>query len=152
MDEGRLRTRMTSDDNKYKAMPHGNYSIVGSARAEDYRLVFNKRGSDGTGKANLVQDKSNHAEGIIYCIDLNGMSRLDIDEGVSSGHYRRDDVFEVLMGGKKITCFIYLAEKIEGGLKPTKEYLDYLLKGRNYLSSEYYEKLSKTEIADNLQH
>lgn len=148
MDEDRLKKRMTFDAERYRGIPHGKYKILGSVYTKGYRLVFNKRGSNGSGKANLIDDPKCWIEGILYKLDQNGINRLDINEGVTNGDYYRCDNFEVFTKQKSIKCSIYLSNKLESGLKPTKKYLCHLLKGKPYLSTEYYNKLLKVETSD----
>lgn len=62
------------------------------ARLDGYRLVFNKRGTDGTGKANVVADRHGTVWGIVYRCTAAEIRQLEHDQGVSSDHYRRRTV------------------------------------------------------------
>ena len=50
---------------------------VGAARIEDYTLVCNKRGKDGSGKANLVTTPNGEAWGVLFRIEAGDWRALD---------------------------------------------------------------------------
>ena len=105
----------------------------------DYKLVFNKKSfKDNTiGFANIEESKNNQVEGIIYTILYADIAKLDKFEGFPK-HYNR-----IIMNINDKNCFVYIANKewISESVKPTKEYIEHLLKGRDYLSEKYYESL-----------
>ena len=47
---------------------------IGPARIDAYRLRCNKRGADGSGKANLVIDASSHAWGVLFEIAASSLA------------------------------------------------------------------------------
>lgn len=55
-------------------------SPEGAARLAGYRLVCDKRGSDGTGKANLRADPEGEVWGALYRFDTSDWPRLDAHE------------------------------------------------------------------------
>lgn len=55
--------------------------MIGPALARNKRLAFNKRGVDGTGKANLTDDPNSVVWGVLYEIDMDDLKRLDQSEG-----------------------------------------------------------------------
>ena len=114
-----------------------------------YSLKFNKIASDfsNEGYANIVLDKKGVVEGILYEVTENDLNKLDIPEGVSTGHYYRKEVDVQLDSGEKVKAIAYVAQqnKIKEGLKPSKDYLNHLLEGKKFLSKEYFKKLSETE-------
>jgi len=118
---------------------------------EGYRLVFNKIASRDRkeGYANIVKDKDSHVEGVLYEIVDEDIQKLDRYEGYPC-HYDRQKLKVKLAGGETVEAVVYIAnEKMTAeGLKPTKEYLNHLLKGRDILSKEYCEKLRNTETID----
>ncbi len=59
------------------------------ARLKGYRLTFNKRGSDGTGKANIEEDPQGEVWGVVYRMSEEALKKMDRCEGAGSGHYRR---------------------------------------------------------------
>lgn len=94
------------------------------AKLEDYRLVFNKRSSDGSSSyANIQASKGDFVEGILYEIPLSSIQRLDSFEGAPK-HYAREQLM-VKMNGQEVLAEVYIAQAdwIEEGLKPSDEYL-----------------------------
>jgi gamma-glutamylcyclotransferase len=150
MDEDRLKDRMKKTSGFCSNFSVGTYKVIGLGTLEGYKLVFNKINNvfRGAGYANIIKEDST-VEGIIFEIDDNGMKRLDCNEGVSSGHYYKKYININTKKGT-LNCAVYIAndDKTKDGLKPTKEYLSCLLKGKEYLSEEYYEKLTKIETID----
>ncbi|MCX8182535.1 MAG: gamma-glutamylcyclotransferase [Candidatus Methanomethyliaceae archaeon] len=132
------------------------YSIEG-AILRGYRLAFNKKaqGKPGEGYANIVRDDSRAVEGVLYEIDEEKLKKLDKFEGVPY-HYRRCEITVECKDdrGKMRTCkaIAYIANEnmVDKGdrLKPTREYLGHLLKGKGFLSKEYVEMLEKVETLD----
>lgn len=54
--------------------------VVGPGRIADYRLALDKRGSDGSGKANLVAEPGAGVWGVVYAIDAQDWTHLDAHE------------------------------------------------------------------------
>jgi len=54
---------------------------VGIARLEDHRLVCDKRGADGSGKANLRVSRNDRVWGAVYELPGGGFELLDPHEG-----------------------------------------------------------------------
>jgi gamma-glutamylcyclotransferase len=65
---GRMRERVASA------------RVVGPARVAGYRLALDKRGADGSGKANLVPDAGAGVWGVVYAIAAGDWTRLDACE------------------------------------------------------------------------
>src|SRR5207245_646371 len=114
----------------------------------DYVLKFNKistakKARKGEGKANVAPDAHGIVEGALYTISEEGLKQLDEKE---VGYYRTKVHME-LSDETLEESWIYVAqaEKVRGGLKPTKKYLDHCLAGRDLLSDEYYRTLEETE-------
>jgi len=110
-----------------------------------WRLEFNKmssRNPEKEGYANIVRDNEGVVEGILYEILKEDIIKLDSYEGYPS-HYDRIYVKVNLKNGKEIEAVTYIAQpdKIKDGLKPSKEYLNHLLKGCDLLSEEYCKRL-----------
>jgi len=118
---------------------------------EGYRLVFNKIASRDRkeGYANIVKDKDSHVEGVLYEIVDEDIEKLDRYEGYSH-HYYRQKLKVKLASGETVEVLVYIAKEdmTAEGLKPTKEYLNHLLKGCDILSKEYCEKLRNIETID----
>jgi cation transport regulator ChaC len=121
------------------------------ARLEGFRLAFNKVASrrENEGYANIVEDPEGVVEGVLYEIKDSDIKELDFYEGCPC-HYLRIKVTVKLDNGQEVTAVTYVAnpDKIRDGLKPSKEYLNHLLAGKDYLSPEYFERLKATETID----
>jgi len=116
---------------------------------EGCRLVFNIYSQvRECGVANIVKDGSGMVEGVLYEITENGLKKLDDYEGHPDQYVRK--VLKVECEGKKYRAQVYVAnkDKTEDGLKPSKKYMEQLLKGQDILSKEYVEILNKVETKD----
>lgn len=118
---------------------------------EGWRLKFNKIYSrnDTEGYANIEKDTESAVEGILYEIRDSDIKKLDRYE-VYPNHYERLRVSVKLGDGKEVEAITYIAksDKVREGLKPSKEYLSYLIKGCDLLSEEYCERLKRWETLD----
>jgi len=85
---------------------------VGAARAlapvrlARHRLVFNKRGDDGSAKANLVADAAAEAWGVLYALPAGAWPTLDRHEG----GYARVAVEVEEAGGRRWRAQTYISE------------------------------------------
>jgi len=110
---------------------------------EDHALVFNKTSANARmGYASIVPLAGSWVEGVVYTLDDADIHKLDTyeDYPVQYGRYPMEIV---LRDGSKTICFVYVAlsDKVKEGLKPSASYLAHLLKGRDCLSEEYFNKL-----------
>ena len=55
----------------------GSLQHHGVARLDGYRLTFDKRGRDGSGKANLQEDALGSVWGVVYAFEPEGWRELD---------------------------------------------------------------------------
>jgi gamma-glutamylcyclotransferase (GGCT)/AIG2-like uncharacterized protein YtfP len=128
-----------------------NFSKREHAILEGWRLEFNKVSSKNPkeGYANIVKNENSVVEGILYEISDSDLKTLDKYEGYSS-HYGRIKIIVKMDNGEKVEAITYIAkpDKVKDGLKPSREYLDHLLKGCDLLSEEYCKKLRKWETLD----
>ena len=109
----------------------------------DYEMVFNKNSNDG-GKANIMYSPGKIVEGILYSVNEEDLLILDKFEGVAAKQYKRYDI-EVRDNNKNyISAVAYKALNTRGIYAPTREYLNYILEGKEFLSPEYYLKLEST--------
>ncbi len=51
--------------------------FVGTGYLDGWRVDFNKRSSDGSGKANLIEAKGSEAGGVVYELEPEDLQRLD---------------------------------------------------------------------------
>ena len=132
-----MSARRMNDRLGWSPLPSG-------AILHDYVMVFNKHSNDG-GKANIMFSPSSLVEGILYSVNEEDLLTFDKYEGVSSKQYKRYDI-EVQDNNKKsIAAVAYKALNTGEFFAPTKEYLNYILEGKDFLSPEYYSKLASTK-------
>lgn len=106
------------------------------ATLENYELKFNKISKKQGAVANIVANIGSVVEGVLYQVE--SLELLDKAEGFPK-HYKR-----IIININNIDAWVYIAQPqyIIEGLKPSQEYLNYLLEGKEFLSKEYYEKLN----------
>jgi gamma-glutamylcyclotransferase (GGCT)/AIG2-like uncharacterized protein YtfP len=123
------------------------YFLREHAILEGFRLEFNKKAYNkkGVGYANIIRDESSTTEGILYEITEKGIEELG---RIEVGYDRI--ILKVKIDGKTVEAYVYVAQEgeVEGGLKPTKEYLGHLLAGCALLSKDYCEKLKRMSTID----
>lgn len=135
----------------------GPIRVQSRARLDRYRIAFNKRGTDGTGKANIVPDPSGTVWGVVYLCSPNALKAMDRHEGVSGGHYARKGVRVRVDGGAELDAVTYVAgnELIDNSLAPSQEYLQTILRWakEHGLPEEYIRHLealgNQTNAGDN---
>ena len=118
-----------------------------SAVLEDYQLLFDKVSNDG-GKANIRPLKGEQVEGVLYQVAEKDLLSLDGFEGVSGGHYAREKLSVTINGKVECSATAYIALRTGPENPPTREYLDHLLAGAEYLSPEYLSKLQNCSTLD----
>lgn len=117
---------------------------------ENYKLVFNKVSKKNCylGFANVVPSLSDIVEGALYEIEDSDIKMIDKFEGHPK-HYIREEI-EVFCDGEKVKAIVYIANSsmIRKNILPDKNYMKYILEGKDIFSSDYYENLSKTTTLD----
>lgn len=98
------------------------------AQLADYELVFNKLKKDYTGAANIEPREGASVWGIVYTVTEQELLKLDKAERVRNGDYKRQNVV-VSPVNNPLDAVAYVALKKGDNLKPSKEYLSYLIKG-----------------------
>lgn len=103
-------------------------------RLAGYRFAFNKRGGDGSTKANIVPDPAGDVWGVAYLCNREAMRAMDRNEGVSGGHYLRHPVEVVARTGESISAVTYVAEPnfLVEGIQPSEDYLHRILDGARH--------------------
>ena len=118
---------------------------------EGWKLVFNKIATSpsGAGYANITKEENSKVYGVLYKIENSDLKKLDKYEGCPN-HYKRERIPVILHDGKKITAEVYIAQsnKTREGLKPTEEYMKYLINGakQHNLPSSYIKFLESIEV------
>ena len=110
----------------------------------DYEMVFNKHSNDG-GKANIMYSPGDIVEGILYSMNEEDLLILDKFEGVAAKQYKRYEIEVRNHNKNSIAAVAYKALNTGKVYSPTKKYLNYILEGKEFLSSGYYTKLKSTE-------
>lgn len=125
------------------------YSKRLKAKLFNYKLIFNAINFKlkGAAFANIMPSANSIVEGIVYLTNEKSLKELDKFEISGKCDYHRKEL-EVETDEGKLLCVVYVTDKIAINLKPTKEYLSHLLKGKEFLSKGYYEKLKKIETID----
>ena len=98
------------------------------------------------GYANVQPKPGSVVEGALYVVPPSGIQELDGHEGCPT-HYTREVYTVELANGVKVDACIYIANPamVADALLPEKSYLDYLLGGKDILSTEYHAKLAAQE-------
>lgn len=119
----------------------GSVEWLGNAKLPGWSLRFDKRGGDGSAKANLhARPGSEHCVlAAAYALSADQVSRLDIFEGCGSGY----ETFPVTvrLNGEAVHAFTYLAPShwLSGALLPFDWYVELILAGaRFHRFDEYY--------------
>lgn len=90
---------------------------LGVAKLPGYELRWHKRSRDGSGKGDIVPSDDSHAVfGVVYEIDASELPALDRAEGRGCGYDRRD--LQVILNGKRVTVWAYVATATDSALKP----------------------------------
>jgi gamma-glutamylcyclotransferase len=99
-----------------------------NAHLPNYELRFNKKVRGGTGGANVQPAPGKTVYGVLYKIDESAFRSLDRYEGVPD-HYRRIEVRVTPDEGQPLAAQVYIASKVEKGLRPAPHYLQSILEG-----------------------
>jgi gamma-glutamylcyclotransferase len=101
------------------------------ATLHGFRLVFNKRSKDGSGKANIVVDDKHIVWGVAYLCDSEAMAAMDRFEGVCDGGYCQLPVAVRTAGGEYLDAVTYVAGEafVCFELRPSQTYLNTILEG-----------------------
>ena len=106
----------------------GNILEEHNASLPNYEVRFNKKVRGGTAGANIQPAQGKTVHGVLYKVEENALRSLDRYEGVPE-HYRRIEVQVTPEGGQPVPAQIYIASKLEKGLRPSAAYLQAMLDG-----------------------
>ena len=122
-----------------------------AGRLDHWRLAFDKRARrpEGAGAGNIVPRDGAVVHGTLNLLPAKGFAILDRYEGVKDGHYERRTL-SVRRGddGTIVEAITYVALKTANGLRPTRQYLGYLLAGQDLLPPDYVRWLRDTPTLD----
>jgi cation transport regulator ChaC len=97
-------------------------------RLENYELLFNKKVRGGSGEANIQPARGKTVYGALYKVTDSALRILDRATGAPV-HYRRIEVGALDQNGNKVNAQVYIASKVEKGLRPASQYLQTILDG-----------------------
>ncbi len=117
---------------------------------QGYRLAFNKKAWDHPSRsyANIVFDPNSMVEGVLYPLeDTQQIAKMDPFEGTPRLYSR--EIFDIETDEGVISSWVYIANKatISDQLKPDRWYLEHLLAGKEFLSEDYFRRL--TQVSTN---
>ena len=132
-----------------------NFIFRQRAKMIDKMLVFNKKADDGISSyANIIYADGDMLEGVLYYVLMSDIKKLDKVEGVPT-HYSREKYGVFDSKSNMLDAFVYIANPDRTfkwtdrpWLYPTKQYLNYLLAGKEFLSKKYYEYLLHYQTCD----
>lgn len=121
---------------------------------EGFGLRFNKRSlrEETLAFANVVYAPSERVEGVLYHLATpTEIIKLDRHEGTPVRYSR--ELFRVQTASSVIPAWTYIANPavIDNSIKPARWYVEHLLAGKAYLTSEYWDRIDQTicqEVAD----
>lgn len=115
------------------------------ARLENYELLFNKKARGGSAKANIRPAPGKTVYGVLYRIPESSLRTLDRFEGAPE-HYRRIEVNVVNAEGNRVPAQVFIATKVEKGLRPDSHYLQAILQaaGERQFPQEYVDEVKQT--------
>ena len=115
-----------------------------SASLENYQLVFNQAGFNDPhwSPANIMPSRGGLVEGIVYEVEEKDLQILDVHEK----YYQRFEVDILVSNGTSVKAITYLSQNAREEKPPTREYLNFLLEGKELLSPEYFEGLNRITV------
>jgi len=124
--------------------------VLGEIRG--YKLVFNKRAYSGhQGYANIIPSPSDSVFGVLYALPSKKLLvRMDSYEGVPNHYYRESFTVKNHATGLEVVATTYIAhpDAISDDLLPSKEYLGFLLDGKDVLPLDYVNLLEQHKTCD----
>jgi gamma-glutamylcyclotransferase len=119
----------------------------GNAKLPGYRLVFNKKSRDGSGKANIEKTDTVGDEvwGVLYELSEKEIADLDNKEGLNG--YKHETLKDLVDDkGNKVPAWAYVATEPIEGLKPYDWYLRIIIGGaiEQDLGDDYIKRLEST--------
>lgn len=104
--------------------------VVGTAMTGHWTVSFTKPGSDGSGKAGLVQRDGSTHPGVVYELAADEMPVLDRIEGLGNGYTRDDDFVVTMTGdGARVSTATYIPQRHDPALLPFDWYLALCIAG-----------------------
>lgn len=159
MDPAQMQQRMTVGPLKLKEQGiwKGDTTLpevvfVARATLLDYELVFHKKkgSSEVEGFATVHPKPRSYVDGVLWAVFESHLLVLDQYEGVNERHYSRDSLVVQTYENKSVDAYTYIAfpERLDASRKPSKEYVDKLIRGATHfnLREETIRSLQATVI------
>lgn len=115
-----MRSRLESPERIGEVIDHG------IATLQNYVVAFNKQGSNGTGKANIMPVEQKETIGVLYEMSEDQLKKLD---GIEIGYYRVLVHVEWRGEIKHVQTYVAVESKINNDLLPKEEYRGFLISG-----------------------
>ncbi|MEO6276081.1 MAG: gamma-glutamylcyclotransferase family protein [Rhodoferax sp.] len=121
-----------------------------NAYLANHALIFNKRGADGSAKANVIEKEGSHVAGVLYEIKLPHLTELDQAEP----NYERVQMKVRTDTGSEVMAEVYFAraEVVDTRIQPFSWYIALMRAGaiENALGSKYINELDMIECTHDL--
>ena len=116
---------------------------IGRAKLPDKSLVCNKKSTDGSGKANLVDTAGDTVWGVLYEMDSAELGQLDDCEG----GYKREFLGVITEQDALVRAWVYISSKLTDDLRPYDWYKELMISGacEHRLPSYYIELIKSME-------
>lgn len=107
------------------------HSVSGRpARAPGFRIAFTAFAQEWQGGvADLVRDEASEVEGVVYEVTPADLLRLEFNEGLSEGLYRRRALRVELASGEELDAVASEVAKKRPHVAPSPHYLDAMVSG-----------------------
>lgn len=131
-----------------------NLEAVGIARLENYALKFSLPCEYlGKGFASIESEEGKEVWGMLYKMDRPSLLLLDIMEWAVLNQYRRVKVRAKAADGKEYKAFAYRARYPRGGLAPSTEYKNAILKSSRELNfpEKYVSEIASVSSHDSFE-
>lgn len=134
-----------------EVMERKGVEFTGRQRAtlHGYQLRFNKQSlrerlPSTVGFANVEELPEGVVEGILYALNPDHLPLLDESERYPE-HYDRVEVTVKTEDGG-VSCWVYVAQpdKVAEGLVPSRNYLNHILAGREFMTHQYFQALDQS--------
>ncbi|SHE28838.1 Uncharacterized conserved protein YtfP, gamma-glutamylcyclotransferase (GGCT)/AIG2-like family [Modicisalibacter ilicicola DSM 19980] len=117
-----------------------------------FQLRFDKASRiPGIAHANVAAHPGHEVEGALFeLIEPGQIELMDPFEGVPRDYRRERHTIETAEGGIEAWVYIAQPERIRPSLRPAREYLEHLLAGEAFLSTDYHDRLARVEAVEGL--
>jgi AIG2-like family len=124
----------------------GKVIALGKGQLDGWLFSINKKGADGTAKANMQKQMKERIHGVIFRLSEDQIKALDVYEK----GYERIKVLVADQNGEPAVCATYTSTQFIEDQRPTKEYMSFILEGAttHELPEKWIEKLSAMETKD----